>query len=224
VDRQVKVRGFRVEPGEVEAALKAHRGLREAVVVAREDAPGDKRLVAYFVHASAPPPTVGQLRDFLKQSLPEYMLPSFFISLDGLPLTPNGKVDLDALPAPDGDRPELGQGYVAPRNALEEVLAGMWALVLDIERVGIHDSFFDLGGHSLLATQLITRIGETFQTELPLGAIFEAPDVASFAERMRREESQPGGFDKIAELLKRLEHLSDSEAAELLSAEGVRGN
>jgi amino acid adenylation domain-containing protein len=185
LDDQVKIRGFRIEPGEVESALAAHAAVHEAAVVVREDVPGDKRLVAYVVG------DVGaeEVRAFLRGSLPEYMLPSAFVFLDVLPLTPNGKVDRKALPAPELASAE--EKYVAPRTPVEEVLAGIWAEVLRLERVGVEESFFELGGHSLLATRVASRIREVFGVELPLRALFEGPTVAQLAgrvEEMRRAE------------------------------------
>ncbi|HEX7240375.1 MAG TPA: amino acid adenylation domain-containing protein, partial [Longimicrobiaceae bacterium] len=177
-DAQVKVRGFRVEPGEVEAALLEHPGVREAAVVAREDAPGERRLVAYVVgEASA-----AELRARLKGRLPEYMVPSAFVALEALPLTPGGKVDRRALPAPE--RTGEVDAYVAPRTPTEEILAGIYAEVLGVERVGATDDFFALAGHSLLAMRLVSRVREALGTELPLRAVFEAPTVAGLAERV----------------------------------------
>ncbi|TSC19081.1 non-ribosomal peptide synthetase, partial [Corallococcus sp. Z5C101001] len=153
IDFQVKVRGFRIELGEVESALASQAGVRESVVVVREDAPGDKRLVAYVAGTGL---EAAELRKGLKQRLPEYMVPSAFVVLGGLPLTPNGKVDRRALPAPEGPS---GQGeYVAPRTATEEKVATLFAQLLRMERVGAEDSFFELGGHSLLAMQLASRL------------------------------------------------------------------
>ncbi|HEY0022716.1 MAG TPA: non-ribosomal peptide synthase/polyketide synthase [Longimicrobium sp.] len=186
-DFQVKVRGFRIELGEVEARLLAHPEVREAVVLAREDAPGDRRLVAYYVGGEGA--EAEQLRSHLSEQLPEYMVPAAFMRLEALPLTPNGKVDRRALPAPELASAE--NLYVAPRTPVEEVLAGVWAEVLRLERVGVEDSFFELGGHSLLATRMVSRIREVFAVELPLRALFEGPTVAALAkavEEMRRAE------------------------------------
>jgi amino acid adenylation domain-containing protein len=158
-DLQVKIRGFRVELGEIEAVLGMHTDVREAVVIAREDTPGDKRLVAYIVSQQNQTPAGSELRSFLKGKLPEYMLPAAFVILDALPLTPNGKVDRRALPAPDEMSAGNETDYVGPRSPLEQRLVDIWAEVLHLERVGIHQNFFDLGGHSLLATQLISRRG-----------------------------------------------------------------
>ncbi|HEX8242041.1 MAG TPA: amino acid adenylation domain-containing protein, partial [Longimicrobium sp.] len=185
LDEQVKIRGFRIEPGEVEAALAAYPGVREARVVAREDQPGDKRLVAYVVGDVE----TGALRAHVRQSLPEYMVPAAFVVLERLPLTPNGKLDRRALPAPELASAE--ETYVAPRTPVEEVLAGIWAEVLRLERVGVEEGFFELGGHSLLATRVVSRIRALFGVELPLRAVFEGPTIADMAvrvEEMRRAE------------------------------------
>ncbi|MBV9927471.1 MAG: amino acid adenylation domain-containing protein [Acidobacteria bacterium] len=217
-DHQVKIRGFRIELGEVEATLGQHPAVHEAIALTWERAPGDRRLVAYVVAEPGQVPTSGELRAFLLAKLPDYMVPSSFVFLAAMPLTPNGKVDRRALPVPDQARPELEQAFVAPRGALEEVLARVWGDILGIERVGVHDNFFDLGGHSLLATQVSTRVGETFQTDLPLRAIFEAPTVAGLAERLRRQEAEPGTFEKMSSILLQLESLSEEEGEALLEA------
>jgi len=183
VDEQVKVRGFRIELGEIENVLSAQEGVRECVVVVREDVPGDKRLVAYLAgDEAAAALDNGVLRAQLKKVLPEYMMPSAFVKLAELPLTPNGKIDRKALPLPEQNRSEAGPGYVAARTPVQEVLCGMWEQVLRVERVGVNDNFFELGGHSLLATQIISRLKEAFQIEIPLRTLFEAPTVAEFSE------------------------------------------
>jgi amino acid adenylation domain-containing protein len=182
IDHQVKVRGFRIEPGEIEAALAAHPGVRSAVAVAVGD-DGDRRLVAYLVpadHAEGIPP-VGELREHLRRSLPEFMVPEIFTELTDLPLTPNGKLDRTALPLPDGTRPELAGGFVAPSGAAEESLAEIWSQVLGVDRVGAEDDFFELGGHSLLGTQLISRIRAAFGIDIPLAALFDQPKVRELA-------------------------------------------
>jgi amino acid adenylation domain-containing protein len=181
IDHQVKIRGFRIELGEVEITLRQHPSVRESVALAREDVPGDKRLVAYVVSDQEQTPTSSELRDFLKRKLPEYMMPSAFVILDTLPLTPNGKIDRQTLPAPDQVRPELANTFVAPRTEAEEIIAEIWAELLGLEQVGIYDNFFELGGHSLLATQIISRLRDVFQIELPLRTLFEAPSVTELA-------------------------------------------
>ena len=192
VDHQVKIRGFRIELGEIESVLSQHPALREIVVTAREDVSGDpsaplragKRLVAYVVPNQHRTPTTPELRSFLKEKLPDYMVPSAFVFLDALPLTPNGKVDRRALPSPEDGRPESEESYVAPRTPTEELLAAIWADVLKVERVGIHDNFFDLGGHSLLVAQLFSRMRGAFKTDLPIRYLFEFPTVAGLAAKV----------------------------------------
>ncbi|MET0396001.1 MAG: amino acid adenylation domain-containing protein, partial [Longimicrobiaceae bacterium] len=181
VDQQVKLRGYRIEPGEIEAALREHPAVRDAVVVVREDAPGDRRLVGYVV-AEGAALSPGELREHLGGRVPEHMVPGAFVALDSIPLTPNGKLDRRALPAPRWCAGE--EGYVAPRTPAEEVLAGIWAEVLGVGRVGVRENFFELGGHSLLATRVVSRIRETLAVELPLRGLFEAPTVAGLAERV----------------------------------------
>ncbi len=180
-DFQVKIRGFRIELGELEVVLGQHPGVAQCVAGAWEDAPGDKRLVTYVVLQQSPEPTAADLRKFLEMRLPEYMVPSAFVTLPSLPLTPSGKVDRKGLPAPDRLRTESGRPFMAPRDPIEERLAAIYADVLRLEIVGIHDNFFDLGGHSLLATRIISRVRDTFQVELPLRLVFELPTVASIA-------------------------------------------
>jgi acyl-coenzyme A synthetase/AMP-(fatty) acid ligase/acyl carrier protein len=182
IDHQVKLRGYRIELGEIESTLRRHAGVRESVVVLREDAPEQKRLAAYVVAAGPSRPSARELRAFLRKMLPDYMVPSAFVVLDKLPLTPNGKVDRRALPAPE--RPHLEEGFVAPRTPVEEALAEIWAEVLRLKQVGIHSDFFELGGHSLLATLVISRVREVFQAELPLRSMFEELTVAGLAERV----------------------------------------
>jgi amino acid adenylation domain-containing protein len=183
-DHQVKIRGFRIELAEVEAVLSQHPAVRETVVVAREDIRGEKKLAAYVVPNQESISTTSNLRSFLKQKLPEYMVPSSFVTLDALPLMPNGKVDRRALPAPDQSRPEL-ISFVAPRTPVEELLAKIWSGVLKVEKVGVHDNFFELGGHSLLATQVISRVHDTFHLNLPLQSLFENPTIDGLARMIQ---------------------------------------
>jgi amino acid adenylation domain-containing protein len=218
IDFQVKIRGFRVEPGEIETVLGSHDRIKEAVVLARDDAPGGKRLVAYLVCEPEDVPAIGELRKFLAEKLPDYMIPSAFVFLEAMPLTPNGKVNRRALPVPGNERPELEKEYAPPRSALEDVLAAYWAEILRIERVGINDNFFELGGHSLLAAQLVSRIKDEFQIELPLRGLFEAPTVSGLAERMCLR-CMPENLEEVALSLIELRNISDEEAAELLSME-----
>ncbi|HSF43788.1 MAG TPA: amino acid adenylation domain-containing protein, partial [Thermoanaerobaculia bacterium] len=180
IDHQVKIRGFRIELGEVESVLAGLPGVREAVVVAREDTPGDRRLVAYVAGGT----DAGELRRSLRERLPDSMVPAAFVMLEALPLTPNGKVDRRALPAPEQEPSKSGGD--GPRTLIEELLAGVWAEVLGLERAGIHESFFDLGGHSLLATRVTSRLRSVFGVELPVRALFEQPTVAGLARRIER--------------------------------------
>ncbi|MEW5929830.1 MAG: amino acid adenylation domain-containing protein, partial [Gemmatimonadota bacterium] len=183
VDQQVKIRGFRIETGEVEAVLRAHPGVREAAVAAGDDPSGGRRLVGWVVPRGANAPDAAELRRWLAGSLPDYMVPSAFVPLERLPLTPSGKLDRRALPAP-GTAAAGAEGYVAPRTPTGEVLAGIWAEALRVERVGAHDDFFELGGHSLLATRVVSQAREKLGVELPLRAVFEARTVAELAERV----------------------------------------
>ena len=181
IDNQVKIRGFRIELGEIEAVLSQHPSVYSVVITARVDTPGAQRLVAYIVPQQQKAPTISELRQFLKPKLPEYMVPYAFVFLEALPMTANGKIDRRALPAPELDR-ELLDKFVAPRTPIEEILVLVWALVLKVEQVGIYDNFFELGGNSLLATQVISRLREAFQVELPLRCLFESPTVAQLEE------------------------------------------
>jgi amino acid adenylation domain-containing protein len=215
IDYQVKVRGFRIEPGEIEAVLREHAGIQQAVVVAREDVAGDKCLVDYVVLNPGFMLTTSELHRFLKSKLPDYMIPYVFISLDRLPITPNGKLDRKALPAPEQDRPEPSEGFVPPRNPTEEAVAKIWAKVLRLERVGVRDNFFDLGGHSLLATQVLSRIRRTFAIEIPLRSLFDNATVEELALQIAEIQARKSVPDEVAELLSNLESLSDEEAERL---------
>jgi amino acid adenylation domain-containing protein len=181
-DFQVKIRGFRIELGEVEARLREYAGVREAVVMAREDEPGDKCLVAYYTASQAGEEvSVEELRTYLEAKLPEYMVPTKWVQLDALPLTPNGKLDRKALPASPAQS-LAGRGYEAPQGELESQIAGIWAEILKVERVGRHDSFFELGGHSLLAVRLASRLREAFDVDVPINDVFARPVLTSLAE------------------------------------------
>lgn len=194
-DHQVKLRGFRIELGEIEAVLSQYPAVREAIALVREDNPGDKRIVAYIVANSelrggrgdtdpAHSEFINHLRVFLKQKLPQYMMPSAFVLLEAMPLTPNGKIDRRSLRAPDISRAEFESNFTEPRTPDEQLIAEIWAEVLGLERVGIHDNFFELGGHSLLATQAISRLREAFQLEVPLRSLFESPTIETFTESL----------------------------------------
>jgi hypothetical protein len=219
VDEQVKVRGYRVEPGEIEAALRAHPATREAVVTAQRDDLGQQRLIAFLVfnETASAPPTANQLREHLADRLPEHMIPSAFVQLSEPPLTANGKLDRRALQARASSEPRLKVEHIAPRTPTEERLARIFADVLGVGRVGVHDGFFALGGHSLLATRAISLARAAFQLEIPLRSLFEHPTVAGLAsiiERMRLERIGEAG---MAEIMERLEHLSEAEAEAMLA-------
>jgi amino acid adenylation domain-containing protein len=215
IDHQVKIRGFRIELGEIEAALTADPRVRDAVVMAREDVPGDKRLVAYVAADEAV--TQGELRDLLRGRLPDYMLPSVFALVDTLPLTPNGKVDRRALPAPEGERPELAVVYVMPRTAAEQVVVAALQDVLRVEKIGVRDDFFELGGHSLLATRAVARLSDAFQVELPLRDLFEYPTVEGLVDRLAQLLGGREITEEIAEMYQQVQQLSEEEVQALLS-------
>jgi amino acid adenylation domain-containing protein len=206
-DEQVKVRGFRIELGEIEGALAEHAEVSEAIVVARAEADGEKRLVAYIVAVREGGPSVGELRGYLKGRLPDYMIPSAFVYLEALPLTSHGKIDRGALPAPDGERPALAEAFLAPQTPTEKSLAAIWTKLLDINRVGVNDNYFELGGDSLLATQLVSQVRGVFEVELPLVELFRHPTLAELAASI--EEA----------VVEQMEEISDEEAEQLLRTE-----
>ncbi|MEH2068924.1 MAG: amino acid adenylation domain-containing protein [Nostoc sp.] len=193
IDNQVKIRGFRIELGEIEAVLSQHSHVQVSCVIVREDTPGDKRLVAYVVPQTDVTSIKDELRQFLANKLPHYMMPAAFVILESLPLTPNGKVDRRALPIPDLYS-EIAEKYIPPRTPIEEKLAQIWAQVLKVEQVGIHNNFFELGGHSLLATQVISRLPDAFGTSLPLRSLFESPTVAQLSEVISNELQTGSGL------------------------------
>jgi amino acid adenylation domain-containing protein len=192
LDHQVKIRGFRIEVGEIECALGEHPSVSTAVVLAREDVPGNKFLAAYIVPKAGSGPSIDELREFLKERVPDYMLPSGWLFLEKLPLTPNGKLDRRALPAPDRTS-QQATVYIPPRTPTEEVIAEIWAAVLGVERVGVQDDFFDLGGHSLLVSQVLSRVRAIFDLEIPLGELVDSPTVEALAmtidASLREEQS-----------------------------------
>jgi amino acid adenylation domain-containing protein len=239
LDQQVKLRGYRIELGEVETVLLQHRAVQEAVVLARADIPGDLRLVAYVVpHQGSgvggqgsgdqapavlipdPRSLIPDLRAFLTVKLPDYMVPTTFVLLDALPLTPNGKIDRRALPAADRSGPAPASRYVAPRTPTEAALAEIWADVLHLEQVGVHDDFFDLGGHSLLATQLLFQIRKRFQLDLPLKLLLaDGCNIAGLAQVMQERQFEQAAPEELAAMLEALDELSDEEIQDLLASE-----
>lgn len=193
IDHQVKIRGFRIELGEIEASLGQYPAVQQTVVIGREDLPSDKHLVAYVVGQAGTPDmpdqeqtlTTTELRSFLKEKLPEYMVPSAFVILEALPLTPNGKIDRKALPKPELSRPQLEKVFVAPQDPLELKLTKIWSEVLGIQPIGVSDNFFELGGHSLLAVRLFAQIEKAFGKKLPLTTLFQAPTIEQLANILR---------------------------------------
>jgi acyl carrier protein len=191
----VKIRGFRVELEEIEAALGQHPAVQKTVMLARENARGDAQLGAYVVPNQQLAPTTSQLHNFLKEKLPVYMLPSSFVLLDALPLTSTGKVDRQALPAPEQTRSGLEEAFVTPRDALEVQPTEIYEKILDVQSIGIRDNFFELGGHSLLAVRLGASIEKQFSKDLPLATLFQAPTIEQLATLLRQ-----GGMVRPADL------------------------
>jgi len=219
LDHQIKIRGFRVELGEIETALGQHSGVHDTVVVARQAGSGDTRLVAYVVPADPEaPPSTADLRAYLRGLLPEYMIPGTFMIIEAMPLSPNGKVDRRVLPAPELHNRSDRQPFVAPTTPLEQVLVDIWSDVLGVpvERVSIHDNFFELGGHSLLATQIVSRVRELLQVELPLRALFESPTPAGLTSALLQDADTRSSIERAAELLLMLAALSDNDAEAML--------
>jgi non-ribosomal peptide synthetase component F len=188
-DQQIKLRGFRIEPAEIETVLVGHEAVLDSLVILREDISGDKRLVAYLIAEDGARQAAGQLHEFLKSHLPGHMIPSAFVWLESYPLLPNGKVDRRALPAPERSRADGDENFVAPRTDVERQLADVWSEMLKVERVGVNDNFFELGGHSLLATQVVWKIRETFEADVPLRILFERSTIAELAELVERAQS-----------------------------------
>jgi AMP-binding enzyme/AMP-binding enzyme C-terminal domain/Phosphopantetheine attachment site len=212
IDHQVKIRGFRIELEEIATALKRHPAVQQAVVLAREDESRNKRLIAYVVSDSGFRPTHTELRNFLVNLLPDYMVPAAFMLLDHIPLSPNGKVDGRALPAPDSTRPGLETAFAAPRTGLERLLCDMWTEILGIEQIGIHDNFFELGGSSIQGAVFINKLQEKFGEIVHIVAVFDAPTVADFAGYLNKH--YPDAVLRIpgAELLHGIETTQDIAA------------
>jgi acyl carrier protein len=224
IDAQIKIRGFRIELGEIEAVLGMHPAIRETVVSVSEHQAGDKRLVAYVVPEQKSIISTTELRGFLKQKLPDYMIPSAFVVLDSLPLTPNGKVDRKALPEPDSGRLELDDSFIPARTPIEELLVGIWCEVLGLKEVGIHDNFFELGGHSLLATQVMSRLRKVFEVEIPLRTLFESPTVEEFAFALLQREIEREEVKQRSALLQTVGELSEDEVNTMLEERVRKGH
>ena len=191
LDYQVKLRGFRIELGEIEVDLSEHEDVQEAVVVVREDQPGNAQLVAYIIPQEGKEPSTGALKTHLKENLPDYMVPSFFVTMESFPLTPNAKIDRKALPAPEAQANERAEEFVGSRDELELQLTGIWERLLKVKSIGIRDNFFELGGHSLLAAQLFAQIEKTFGKNIPLATLFQAPTIEQIAEILRQKDWKP---------------------------------
>jgi amino acid adenylation domain-containing protein len=219
IDSQVKIRGNRVEIAEVEMALLELHAVKEAVVVAREDIPGLKCLVAYIVPTSTPAPTASALRSALAAKLPGYMIPSSFVFLDAMPMIGIGKVDRRALPDPGKNRPKLDTPFVPPRTSIEDQLSRIWSEVLSLDQVGIDDDFFDLGGHSLAATRVVSQVIQQFQLELPLQSLFTAPTVAEMAAVITEHQGKKLDEKEMERILTELESLTEEEAKRLFASE-----
>jgi len=219
VDNQVKIRGFRIELEEIEQSIRIHNAVSDAVVTLHEDSDGDKRLCAYLALKEPNSLAVNDLRNFLKARLPVHMLPGSWMILDSLPMMPNGKVDRRALPAPDGERPQVESNFIAPRTPTEELLARIWGSVLKLDQVGIHDNFFELGGHSLMAARVFSELQRKLNVELNLVDIFSAPTIAELADMICQREAEHEQDDALISLLSELDELSDEQASRRLAEE-----
>ena len=215
IDNQVKIRGFRVELGEIETVLTNYSEIREAIVTIREDQPGDKSLVAYLVPQNYQL-VARDVRSYLSQKLPNYMIPNAFVFLDKFPLTANGKINRLGLPAADISQQNFGVEFVAPRTSTERELVTIWTEVLQLTKVGIYDNFFELGGHSLLATQLISRLKETFEIEFPFRYLFENPTIGQLANKVVNQQIEQVKSDELVQILGEIDELSEDEAAQQL--------
>jgi amino acid adenylation domain-containing protein len=222
MDHQVKIRGFRIELGEIETALSGHPAVNKCVVVAREDSPGAKRLAAYYLPSDGQSLTVSDMRSHLKQTLPDYMIPTVVVCLDKLPLTPNGKIDRRALPILKQSWADSERQFAAPRTPVEETLAEIWREVLGLEKVGIHDDFFDLGGHSLLATQVVSRLRRSaFPVELPLRQLFDSPTIAALGEFVAQSLVDQQQGEELSQIISEIQDLTPEELEARLNEIGM---
>ena len=217
IDYQVKIRGYRIELGEIETILEMHQAIAQAIVQAIDDNVAGKKLVAYLVVKSEiEKPSLSSLQSYILAKLPDYMLPSAWVFLDAMPLTPNNKVDRRALPLPNQSDHRIE--YIAPRNAIEEVLTYIWQEILPVEKVGVMDNFFQLGGHSLLAGQVHARIRKVFLIDLELRELFNTVTIEKMAQLLLDREPQSGRTEKIAKAFLRLKQMTPEEKAKLLEA------
>jgi acyl-coenzyme A synthetase/AMP-(fatty) acid ligase/acyl carrier protein len=198
MDFQVKIRGYRIELGEIETVLERRPGIGQAVVTAREDKPGDKRLVAYVVLKPDAPPNSSELRSYLRETLPEHMQPAAFVALEAMPLTANGKIDRNALPAPEGREMPLESVYKPAETGLQESIVDIWKEALGVDQVGIHDNFFDLGAHSLLVAEVHGKLEELLGKEIPLVTMFRYPTVSALVGHLTQNESENSAATRSA--------------------------
>ena len=218
-DHQVKVRGFRIELGEIESLLSEHPDLMDAVVLAKETPEGDKKLVAYIVPAKDPPPSKDDLRRYLKEKLPGYMIPSVFVKLSSVPLTPGGKVNRLALPEPIDEQTGSQGSSDTTLTPIQQEIANIWEEILGVRQIGPYDNFFDLGGHSLLATQIVSRVRDAFQVDVSLQNLFETPTVAHLATLVEQGLVEQEGTDELSSMIQDLESLNDEEVHRSLREE-----
>ena len=203
-DHQVKIRGFRIELGEIEVVLSQHPAVRENIVVTKEDATTEKRLIAYLVVHQETTLTINEIRNFMQDKLPNYMIPAVFVFLDSLPLTPNGKTDRKALPEPKALHPESQATYQAPQTDVEQTIATIWQEVLKLEKVGIHDNFLDMGGHSLLMAQVHSKLGDTLSLDdLPLVKLFQYATISTLAKYINNQVDELPSPEVIHDRAKR---------------------
>jgi hypothetical protein len=215
-DLTVKIRGYNVETPKVEMALLGHHGVKQAAVVPLRNRTGDIQLAAYIVPARQPRPGNDELRRLLKETLPDYMIPSIYVEIDALPITPTGKIDRKSLPEPGDTRPQLEVPYVSFRNESERKLVEIWENVLDVRPIGVHDNFFDLGGHSLTASQIVSRVIQHFQLQVALQTLFQSATVAAMAAVIAEHRERRPGHAELERILNELESLSDVEAGQLV--------
>ena len=221
-DARIKVRGYAVEPEEVEKSLKQYEAIHDAIVVAKENNLLEDVLVAYVTKRAGSSLKTVELRSFLISKLPDYMIPSAFVVLEAMPLTPSGKIDRQALPDPKNFRPDLDTPYVQPRTLVEGDLANIWADVLALAQVGVHDNFFDLGGHSLAASRMIARVIQTYQLEIPIKALFDAPTVAEMASLITQNQANPASEAELEHMLREVEGMTEEEVQKQLVRESAR--
>jgi acyl carrier protein len=216
-DFQINIRGYSIEPAEIEMVILDLPNIKEAVVLSVKDRSANQRLVAYIVLSGRSTPTVSELRYALAQKLPGYMIPSAFVFLDALPLIASGKVNYRALPPPSSERPQIGTPFVEPQSPVEMELAEIWSDVLGLDEVGINDSFFDLGGHSLLAIQVISQVIKKFRVEVPLKSLFQSPTVADMAIIIVQNLAEKAEREIIEHILAKLDGLSEEQVQRLLA-------